>query len=284
MPATTFRIIVSTLAATTLGVSLSAIAQSLPSTPPSHVVVVIMENHAAAQIFQSPKSAQYINGLAKTGAVLTNSSGVSHPSEPNYLALFSGSTHGIDGEPDPCPLTLSGPNLAAELANASKTFVGYSEGLPATGSTECNSATGYARKHAPWVNFSELPSSVNQPFSAFPKDYAKLPTVAFVVPSLGNDMHDGTIAQGDTWLRKNIDAYVRWAKGNNALLIVTWDEDDEDKHNNRIPTIFYGPMVKPGASNQTVNHYSVLRTIEDLYQLPHAGNAASAEAIDRIWK
>ena len=110
-----------------------------------------------------------------------------HPSQPNYLALFSGDTQGVDD--DTCPLTFSGPNLASELIAAGYTFAGYSEDLPGTGYTGCR-AGGYARKHSPWTDFTNLPAGVNQPLSAMPADYDALPTVSFVIPNLCHDMHD----------------------------------------------------------------------------------------------
>jgi hypothetical protein len=106
--------------------------------------------------------------------------------------------------------------------------------------------------------------------------------VSWVIPNLLDDMHDGTIAQGDTWLKNNIDAYAQWAKTHNSLLIVTWDEDDSSQ-NNQVPTIFYGANVVPGNYSNMINHFSVLRTIEDMYGLPYAGAAANATSITHIW-
>jgi acid phosphatase len=257
-----------------------ALAAGVPSTPPSHIVVVVMENHATSQILGSAQ-APYISGLAKSGATFTQSFAVAHPSQPNYLALFSGSTHGV--KDDRCPLTFNSTNLAQQLLDAGKTFVGYSEGLPSVGYAGCTAAGGYARKHAPWVNFRKLPSTVNQPFSAFPAaDFEQLPTVAFVVPSLGNDMHDGTVAEGDSWLKTRLDLYVHWAQTHNSLLIVTWDEDD-GHHGNQVLTIFHGPMVRAGSYGEHITHYEVLRTIEDLLGLAHVGIAAKAKPIEDIW-
>ncbi|MDL2338544.1 MAG: alkaline phosphatase family protein [Pseudomonadota bacterium] len=256
-------------------------AQNLPKTPPSHVVLVIMENHAASQIIGSA-DAPYINGLASTGAHFTQSFAVTHPSQPNYLALFSGSTHQITD--NRCPLTIRAENLGQQLTDAGKTFIGYSEGLPSAGFAGCTAPTGYARKHAPWVNFPDLPASTHQPMTAFPTEhFSLLPTVAIVVPNLQNDMHDGSVAEGDAWLKAHLDSYVRWSKANNALLIVTWDEDDSTQ-GNRIATILVGPMVKPGRYDRRITHYDVLRTLESLFNLPFAGEAASAQAITDVWQ
>jgi hypothetical protein len=95
-------------------------------------------------------------------------------------------------------------------------------------------------------------------------------------------MHDGTVQQGDTWLRNHIDSYAQWAKTHNSLLVVTWDEDDNSA-NNQIPTIITGAGVTAGNYSETINHYNVLRTIEDAYGLPRAGASASATPITDIF-
>lgn len=92
----------------------------------------------------------------------------------------------------------------------------------------------------------------------------------------------GTIAQGDAWLQANLDGYAQWAKTHNSLLIVTWDEDDYSS-GNKIATIFYGEKVKTGTYTETINHYTVLRTIEDMYGLSPVANAATATAITDCW-
>ncbi|GLV56485.1 acid phosphatase [Dictyobacter sp. S3.2.2.5] len=267
-----------TLALTNNVLTPQAHAATLPR--PAHVVVVMEENHSYSEVIGS-SSAPYINSLAGQGALFTHSYAVTHPSQPNYLALFSGSTQGITS--DSCPHTFTKGNLASELIGASFTFTGYSESLPKAGSTVCTSGA-YARKHSPWVNFSNVPTSDNQPFTSFPSSasYSTLPTVSFVIPNLNNDMHDGTIQQGDTWLKNNIDAYAQWAKKNNSLLIVTWDEDDSSQ-SNQVPTIFVGQSVKIGHYSETINHYNVLRTLEDMYGLTALGSSASASAISDCW-
>ncbi|GAA1969293.1 alkaline phosphatase family protein [Catenulispora subtropica] len=246
-----------------------------------HVVLVMEENHSYDEVIGS-SSAPYINNtLAAGGASFTQSFAIEHPSEPNYLDLFSGSNQGVTD--DSCPHTFSTANEGAQLIAAGDTFAGYSEGLPSAGSTACTSGA-YARKHAPWVNFSNVPAADNLPFTSFPSsaDYASLPTVSWVIPNLNDDMHDGTVAQGDTWLHTNLDAYAQWAKTHNSLLVVTWDEDDSSQ-SNQIPTIFYGANVKQGTYSEHINHYNLLRTIEDMYGLPYAGAASSATPITDVF-
>jgi phosphatidylinositol-3-phosphatase len=247
---------------------------------PDHVVIVVEENHSASEVIGDTSVAPYINALATQGALFTNAHAIEHPSQPNYLDLFSGSNQGVTD--DSCPHTFSTPNLASELVAAHLTFTGYSEQLPSVGYTGCSYGK-YARKHSPWVNFSNVPTSSNQPFTAFPTDYSKLPTVSFVIPNLNNDMHDGSRTAADSWLQTHMDAYTKWAQTHNSLLIVTWDEDDNGPAN-LIPTMFIGATVRPGRYGETINHFNVLRTVEDFYGLPHAGQSANVQPIKSIWK
>ena len=245
---------------------------------PDHTVVVVMENRGYPTVIDRPDAA-WTN--AQQAAVMTDWHGIAHPSQPNYLALFSGSTQGVTD--NGCPVAAVGPNLAQQLSDAHLTFTGYSEALPGVGAQDCLVGR-YARKHNPWVDFATLPAAVNQPFSAFPKDLAELPSVAFVVPDLCNDTHDCPVSQGDAWLRDNLSRYVTWAQTHNSLLVITWDEDDSQTARNRIPTLFIGPMVRPGRYSGLGNHYTMLRTIEALHGLPGIGEAGRREPVTGIWR
>ncbi len=236
-----------------------------------------MENHAYSDVIGNA-GAPYINSLRTIGASFTDSHAVGHPSEPNYLALFAGTTEGLTN--DSCPHTYSDENIASRLAAASLTFSGYSESMPRDGYTGCRSGR-YARKHNPWVNFTNVPASANLTFARFPADYGLLPAVSFVVPNLCNDMHDCSVATGDSWLRSHLDPYVQWAMGNDSLLVLTFDESEDAS--NRITTIFVGPMVQAGDYAMRIDHYSVLRTLEDAYGIPPTGNAAGATPILGAW-
>ena len=254
-------------------------AQPAAVPEPTHIVVIVMENHAYGQIIGDP-AAPFINDLARRGALFTRSYAITHPSQPNYLGLFSGSTQGITD--DGCPNRFTAPNLAADLNKAGKSFAGYAEDLPGPGSPVC-SAGDYARKHVPWANFSNVPSSASLPFTSFPATaFAQLPTVSFVIPNLCHDMHDCSVATGDTWLRAHIGGYADWAMTHDSLLILTWDEDDSGQ-GNHIATIFVGQKVRPGSYAELITHYSVLATIEAAYALPRDGQAVTATPITDIW-
>lgn len=245
-----------------------------------HVVIVIMENEGSDTIMNS-SSTPYIHSLAKQGVRFTASHAVTHPSQPNYLALFSGSTQGVTN--DDCPKNFSGKaNLASQLIAAGLSFKGYSESMPNNGYTGCSS-NGYVRKHNPWVDFDNVPASSNLTYAEFPSDFSKLPTLSVVVPNQCNNMHDCSLATGDNWLKNNIDAYAQWAKTHNSLLILTWDEDG-GASGNVIPTIFVGANITAGTTNsQSFNHYGLLRTLEDMYGLAPLNNAASAAPVTGSW-
>ncbi|MDT4913266.1 MAG: phosphatidylinositol-3-phosphatase [Pseudonocardiales bacterium] len=244
----------------------------------THIVVVVEENRSESEVLGTP-DAPYLNGLAASGAQLTNSFAIRHPSEPNYVALFSGSTHGLTD--DSCPHTYSTDNLGHQLLARGLSFAGYSESLPSVGFQGCTAGL-YARKHAPWVNFADLPATINRPLSALPTDWSQLPTVAFVIPNLDDDMHNGTVSQADSWLRTHLGGYATWAQTHNSLLIVTWDEDDSTAANH-IPGVLAGAHVKPGPYAGRVDHYTMLRTIEAAYGLPPLGSAAQRTPITATW-
>jgi acid phosphatase len=240
------------------------------------VVVVIEENHSFSRVMKSPRT-PYIRQLAARGASFKNAHSFGHPSQPNYLALFSGSNQDVRG--NSCPNSFTTPNLASELIAAGFTFGGYAESLPEIGSSICRASGGYVRRHNPWSNFTNVPATLNLPFASFPTDYARLPTVSFVVPNVRNDMHSGSMSRADGWLRDWLGGYVEWAQTHNSLLIVTWDEG----HGDHIPTIFVGPMVPPGEYDESVDHYRVLRSIEAMYGLPAIGHAVDTTPIVDVW-
>jgi len=128
-----------------------------------------------------------------------------------------------------------------------------------------------------------LPSADNLPFLSFPSDFTTLPTVSFVSHNLCNDMHDCSASSGDDWLSRNLDAYIQWAPTHHSLLIVTFDEDDYIG-TNQVVTFFEGALVQPGQYRERITHYNVLRTIEAMYSLPYAGQAARVATITDIWQ
>jgi phosphatidylinositol-3-phosphatase len=270
-----------------------------------HIVIVIEENRSVTQIIGDRVNAPYINTLADGGVAVGSMFALLHPSQPNYIHLFSGDNQGVIDDDLPPNFSTNAtssypfrtPNMGAALIAAGFTFAGYSEQLEAAGSGDWadydpHSATDpgiyYRRKHNPWANWvakvspipaNQIPGDLNKAFTQFPTNYSLLPTVSFVVPNQLHDMHDGSRKQGDDWLRDNLDGYAKWAKTNNSLLIITWDEDDYNGLN-QIPTIFYGAALRDGTVTPgTWTLHNLLRTIEDMYGTTHAGAAAQVRSM-----
>ena len=287
----------------------AADAPPWPSTLPryDHIIIVVEENKDYEEIIGS-SAAPYLNKLAAEGATLTHMFGEEHPSEGNYFWLFSGDNQNVEFFDQVPSSKFTTSNLGEQLIKKGHSFKGYSQSLPTIGSevavtpSNCQRGCVYGRKHVPWVSFANVPngttvdSSSNLRFVDFPFDYSKLPTVAFVVPDMENDMHNGaqkdSVRAGDSWLRQNLDSYYQWAKTHNSLLIVTFDENDDkggyhgltdpsvspdgDQRlhdlQNRIVTIFAGAHVKPNyADSSGMTHVNILRTIEAMYGLPKSG-------------
>jgi hypothetical protein len=265
--------------AVTPGPSATAVRAPGGVPTPDHVLIVVFENKDVDQVLGSGE-APYLDQLAQSGVSFTNFHAETHPSQPNYLALFSGDTQGITD--DSCLPKLTAPNLGSQLLAAGRTFVGYSEDLPEPGFTGCTSGN-YAQKHSVWAAFTTLPAATNQPWSARPASFDGLPTVAFAIPNLCNDMHDCDVGAGDKWLRQNTASYVTWARTHNSLLIVTFDETDSSKGSNRIVTLVDGAGLKPGRFAEDADHYRLLRTLEAMYGLPPLGHAADTPPITDIW-
>ena len=323
--------LLSVLAASLVAATISSTAVgALPQ--PDHIVIVIMENHAYSQIIGSA-SAPNINALAGEGALFANdptdptgattgSHGTRHPSQANYLDLFSGNSQGVIGdgrpgtsaEPGSLALPFNTANLAASLFAAGFSCATYSEALPSKGFNGDSYTFNpplhqYERKHNPISNWQAANAPVNhhvhpganRRFAGFPTTptgYAAMPRVSIVVPNEQHDMHDGTIAAGDSWLAAHIGGYYQWAKTHNSILIVTFDEDGDRNPTNQIPTIFAGSQVTHGVyyekninppdtrsgtgvtnTGTAMNHYNVLRTIEDMYGLAPVGYSAGVPAI-----
>src|SRR3984957_14362148 len=244
----------------------------------SHIVVAVEENTNYDEIAGNT-AAPYINSLMAGGANLTNFRALTHPSQPNYFALYAGSTFGTT---DDSSYTEPDPTLYTTLKGAGLTFTGYTE----------TQGDGHDFNHDPWVSFPEG-TSVQADFTSFPAlfpsgNYASLPTVSFVIPDDTTNMHSGTIAAGDSWLQANLSGYAQWAKANNSLLVVVWDENADEsggtvEPSNQVPAILYGANITPGNYNTAYSDYNLLATITDAFNLTGPNNAATAAPISDVF-
>ena len=253
---------------------------------PDHVVVLVEENTNYGSFMSSNTPFLHSLMALKNGdptacALFTESAGITHPSQPNYFALFAGDTCGV-ADDHRLKRRLSVPNLASALHAKGKTFVAYSEGKGIID-------LGFARRHNPWLNFDDFDWRWNLSTDVFPTseaDFAHLPTVAFVIPDDWHDMHSGRKINADLWAQMHLGPYIQWARTHNSLFILTWDEAEPDPdHRNHIATLLVGAMVKPGSYPEHVDHYDILRMIEAFYGLTPIGNATTQarKPISDVW-
>jgi phospholipase C len=297
------RVLVGALGALALVLCAAATAWSSPahasataSVPKfQHVVVVMYENHGYSDIVGNPDAPTF-NSLATEYAQMTDYDSVAHPSLPNYIAIVSGSTHGITSDCTTC--LVNAKNLADSLDKAHKSWKTYAEGLPKAGAkgNSYGGTNGYVRRHDPFMYFKDILSSKKRrahvvPFTQLAHDvaYNRLPAFSLVIPNLEDDMHNGTVAQGDAWLKTNIVPLLSSpALGTNGVVFVVFDEADKTDSTGGgglIDALALGPAVTPGSTFAGLtNHYGLLRTIEDAWHLPRLAKSAHATPITGIWK
>ena len=261
---------------------------------PAHdrVVVVILENKSYDQVRTQP----YTMSLMAQGATFTNSFAVTHPSQPNYIALWAGSVLGVTN--NNCPAfgsPFSAPNLGSACEAAGLTWRAYSENLAVAGSAACSydgsaSSGMYTRKHEPWTQFANLDHANERPYTDLAADLAGngLPNLSFIIPNNCHNSHNSStpgcgVPDADAWLAANMPTVIA-GLGPNGMLVVTWDEDD-NLSLNHILTVFVGPKVLDGVSSiQGITHYTLVRMIcEALGLTPFAG-AASEASIAGVWE
>ncbi len=240
----------------------------------SHIYVIVMENHEYGSIVGS-SSAPYINSLIRRYGLATNYHAVSHPSEPNYLALFSGSTQGVT---DDGVHPLAGRNLADQLAAKGKTWRVFAQNVPLgcyNGTTASGGPDGsgtYARKHEPAISFTNIRTSTARcaRISNFAHFSPSAANFEFIVPNMCNDMHDCSVAVGDAWLKGFVPKILAFLSSHPAgVLILTWDEGSTSLGGGgKVATLVIGPRARAGYRSAIAhNHYSLLRTVQNAWGL-----------------
>ena len=258
----------------------ATVTDSVPSL--DHVVVIVMEN----KTYDQARGEAFTASLITQSSSFTQSHALTHPSQPNYLALWSGSSQGVtnnDCPPPGSPFTTNNLGHACEAAGIA--WKAYCESLPSVGSSICSDPLNlYVRRHCPWTHFSNLNHANEVPFTqlAVDESLGTMPRLAFVIPNDCDNTHDCATSVGDAWLSNQVPR-ILGAIGTNGVLIITWDEDD-GSGNNRILTVFTGQRVSQGYTSSTaITHYTVLRTICAALGLQPFGAAAGENPIANIW-
>ena len=251
-----------------------------------HVIVVVFENKESGSVLGS-RQAPTFKAYARAYARATRYYGVTHPSLPNYLALVAGSTFGYKTNCVDCPINAR--SLADTIEASGRAWKAYAEGLPGRGFLGAASRR-YAKKHNPFAYFTPIirdPERAEDivPLTELAADVAagELPDFAFVVPDLCNSMHDCPVRFGDAWLRRTVGPLLRLPR---TAIFITFDEGTTRvRGGGHIPTLVAGTAVRPkSVYSRVTNHYGLLRTVEDAWDLPRLGRSARAQPITGIWR
>ncbi len=255
-----------------------------------HIYVIVMENREYGTIVGS-SDAPYINRLIARYGLATNYRATTHPSQPNYIALFSGSTQGVtsNGVHD-----LARRNLADQLAAHGISWRVFAQNVPlgcykgATASGGPDGSGTYARKHEPAISFKSITRRASRcarisNFSHFSPSAARF---ELIVPNMCNSMHDCSTATGDAFLSTFIPKLLKSPAMKGSALFLIWDEGSSNLGGGgRIATVVIGPTVKKGYhSAKRHTHYSLLRTIENAWGLGCLNHSCSANDLREFFR
>jgi phosphatidylinositol-3-phosphatase len=255
------------------------------------VLLIMLENKGYAATLGTCSADPYFCSLAAKYASFTNSRGISHPSEPNYVAFESGGIQGCTTDSSCAAGSVNVTDLGGQLTAAAVPSVGWMESMP----TPCftgGSSGEYVLKHSfggffkdeysgachiqPYPGVSSAVSTLNGP---------RAPDFVWITPNLLDDMHDGSVQQGDAWLRANLGPILAlpWFLDYSSTVLVTMDEGDAGGAN-QIPTVVISRAASgKGDVSTFINHYAVLRAIETVYGLGSIGGAANAADISAFF-
>jgi phosphatidylinositol-3-phosphatase len=267
-------------AAATTGASRPSSPQRRPAI--RHVVLIVMENKSPDLLDSA--AVPYLSRLARTYGYATNYSAIAHPSLPNYIALTSGATHGVSH--DWSPATRSGQTMSYALdvpSIFSQLPGGRSRSLAETMTRNCEryNRFPYLVRHNPEVYYTNLGlecSKYDVPFGPKPDLRAAF---TFIVPNAIDDMHNGTIQDGDRFLAAYIPKLMATPeyRSGTTVIFITWDESESDTGPNHVPLIVISPHTHRVVDGHAYSHYSLLRTTEQLLGLPPLANAREASSM-----
>ena len=206
----------------------------------------MLENHSYAEIVGN-RDAPFLNAAAKRDGLAANYRAITHPSEPNYLALVAGSTFGVTSDD---VTHVHARSLADQVRVRS-----YMQN---------DGSSTYALKHDPFAVLGRR----SEDWSRFARD--PLAQFTLVVPDLVHDMHSGSVAAGDAFTRAAVAAIER--RDRHALIFITFDEGT-DAENHVLTLVIGGRNV---VSHRRYDHYALLHTIEDYLGVPCLARACAA--------
>jgi hypothetical protein len=265
-----------------------------PTPGAAHVMVIMEENRGYQATLGSCGDDPYLCSVASQYASYTNWDAISHPSLPNYLAFDSGSTQGCGA--DACPGGYTATDLGGQLSSAGIPWTAYMESMPSACYTG-GSVGLYKRSHNPFVYFNDVATSPTCSDNVVPYpgsaglisnlDASNAPQFVWITPNLMDDMHNGSVAQGDAWLAANLPAVLTssWFTDYDSTVIVTMDENDPQPNpgGGQIPMVVISHTSQgQGQISAAGNLYGTLRAIEETFGLHYLGAAADPSSGDPI--
>jgi len=249
------------------------------------LLVFVVENHSLRQM---RTGMPYTAKLARRYGYAVRYHAVTHPSLPNYLAIASGSTHGVRDDSSPARHRLRGRSVFGQALARGRTAKVYAEGMPSR-CARTNGGNRYAVRHNPWTYFVRERRACRRhdvPMRAFAADVerGRLPNAGMVVPNLCNDAHDCSLSGADSWLRTRLGRVWQgpdWQSGHLAV-VVTADEDDHSQ-GNRVLTVVVHPSQHSRVVRRRLTHYSLTRLYEDVLGARHLRRAAAAPSMARAF-
>jgi hypothetical protein len=264
----------------------------------THVIWILEENHSYGKIIGNAH-ARYINVLARECGLAINYHNISHPSLPNYVGMTSGlPPSALRRFRRDCNPARTCNTPARSIFWQTSSWKAYEESMPSNCYRKGHGE--YAVRHNPAPYFRNLTTceAKDVPYARLARDLSrgKLPAFSFVTPNLLHDMHDGTVGQGDSWLKKNLPAILRSEEynSNSTVVFITWDEGAGGTSSScatnttdvgcHVAAVVISPTTTPGTRSRTLfNHYSLLRTTEQLLGLPSLGRAKRANSMKRAF-
>ena len=283
-----------------------------------HVFIIMMENTGYNTLVGN-SNAPFINFVAATSGLATNYFGISHPSQPNYIAATSGSTNGVADDND---TTIDVPNIVDQLESHGKSWKGYMQSYSLC-ATPLDHACGnqlYERKHNPFISYKDVQSNPARvanivDFSQLATDLANntVPNYVWISPDQCHDMHGrgatpadpcdfsqvpALISTGDTFLLNTVNAIMTSSSWTgNSVIFITWDESDftgtgpsgfgdtsgccnANPGGGHVLTLVISRTLRfARTSGDAFNHYSMMATIEDNLHLGCLANTCDRDSV-----
>jgi hypothetical protein len=259
-----------------------------------HVWIITEENRSYESVIGS-KYMPYYNSLANKYALASQYYANRHSSLPALMWLVAGQDVTTNNNTTTC---FNVDNIVRHLLFHGMTWKSYQEDMPWPGFTGL-SWGGYVRRHNPLIDFTDVcaPSQKfnSVPYTQLAKDISNhaTPNYVYITPNLQHDAHDGSRAQADAWLAKEVPkilALPEFQSGGDGLLFIAWDEANLGSDNRcngwtsngcggRVATVVIGPKVKRNFKSQALYHHeNLLRTVCDALGFGACPGAAAKAA------